>query len=133
MIAFANDQLEILYFGKKRDQGFLTQLRDHFRWRRETREYALGDFDCEIGQNQPDLISDHLLCLAEARKNPRLHRTHFRAKFNEPTVHARISLARTFAAAPFELGRKFCRRELPHGFNRFGSQHERSGERNRMT
>ena len=133
MIAFANNQLEILDFGKKRDQGFLTQLRDHFRWRRETREHALGDFDRELGQNHPNLISDHLLRLAEARKNSRLHRTHLRAKFHEPTVHAGISLERTFASASLELGRKFGRRERPHGLNCFGSQHERSGERNRMT
>ena len=84
-------------------------MRDHFRWRREAREQALGDLDRKIGQNQPNLIVDHLLRLAEASKNSRLHRTHLRAKFHEPAIHARISLARAFAATPFELGRKFSR------------------------
>ena len=133
MIAFADDQLEILHFGKKRDQGFLAQLRDHFRWRRETREHALGDFDREIGQNHPDLIGDQLLRLAEARKQSILHCAHLRAKFHETTVHAGIGLTRTFTAAPFKLGREFRRSVMPHRLDRFGGQHERSGKGDRMT
>ena len=133
MITFTDDQLEILHFGKQRAKSFLAQLRDHFGWRRKTREDALGDFDREIGQDHADLISDHFLRLTETRKNSILHRAHFGTKFHETTVHARVGLTRAFAAAPFKLGGEIRCRVLAHGLDRFGGEYERSGKRNRMT